>query len=236
MDPTFSREVYLQVLEKTVDNARKDLSRGVANDNKSILQSLDNLRERWRDRFTLTNDFTDDPNIRTPSRGGNRAQEKKKMKDRITGSTSSQRGTELIDGVLNDEDVTPVVPLSLKLPSSDPNKRLSDAFPDDMRPPTKRARAHSPPSPSTDAKPDAANQTFDDEEEPIITKEELDSDDSDSEPDDNDESSDSRVIGVCEKIKKGNKWKVTLRDVFANINQREYLFDKAICVLDNPWD
>lgn len=63
--------------------------------------------------------------------------------------------------------------------------------------------------------------------------EDLDSsDDSDVDGAESEDGAENLVLAQHDKVKKGNKWKITLRDGIVSIRGREYLFNKATCDLD----
>lgn len=249
------RETYLRVINATIESVREEFTERAVGDN--VIESLDLLKQRWEARLTQTHDFTEDPEIVdkpsvSAARGGKKAASKPSKKKGTANSNatrndtsagpktspinppSSRNGIAVAD-LTNDVDEAVSQPLPpvprLPIPKEEPDTevevvqvKMNKVEPVEVedskaeQPPTKRARTETP-----------------DDDDGVIDNvaEDLDSsDDSDVAGDESDEEVENLVLAQHEKVKKGNKWKIILKDGIISIRGREYLFNKATCDLD----
>lgn len=250
MNQTLIRDIYLRVIDTTVGGVRDELLERAVGEN--VMDSLDLLKQRWEARLTQTHDFSDDPNIKqstsTSSRGSNAAKKKKAAKktqsakkNKSPSASSSRNGVMSLTNLTNNDDEEPLpLPSVPRLPPTasssnpiQPKTEKVEVIALDDQPPTKRVRTHSPPPSSTDKTQPIIQEIDDDDGGSIINhKEDLDSDDSDVDGDESDEEAENLVLAQHEKVKKGSKWKIILREGIVSIDGREYLFNKATCDLD----
>lgn len=226
------REVYLRVIDATVETLKADLQeKGAA---ESVIDSITNLQSRWSDRFVHTHDFTDDPLIsdKPPSTKGAKRTSKYAAKKKAATKDPPPRNGSMSVASLTNKDSTlgpydnkpslppiPRVPKGKAEPKVEPKVEPKDALPDnaDKEPPRKRQRV-------------AGTRDADEE---VCTKEDLDSSDSDDESVTNDEEqAENLVLAKHDRVRKGPKWKVALREGIIAMRGREYLFNSATCELD----
>lgn len=254
------RDTYLRVIHNTIESIREEFTESAAGEN--ALESLELLKQRWEARLTQTHDFTEDPEmIDKPSvsaaRGGKKSaaksnKKKGNAKANAKANASSSNSTALsqsstnpptrnggisVADITNDTDEAvqpPLPPVPRFPPAFKPEPQLDDpeivevkvvkGGPSDTQgsktePPAKRARIERP-DPKDDGLVENAAEDLDS------------SDDSDVAGDESDEEAENLVLAQHEKVKKGHKWKVILKDGIVSIRGREYLFSKATCDLD----
>lgn len=220
------REIYLRVIDATIEGVRTELAE--KNPDEATLESLNLLKTRWATRLTHTHEFTDDPAlIDKPSsssagKGGKKATNKNAKKKGIASPKSparpaSRNGGISVAALTNQTDDSSIPGSSSQLGKSEPALRRSRDIKTEDEPPSKRPR-------------------HDLDEEPDHGGEDLDSsDDDDSDVNGNgseDEAAENLVLAQHDRVKKGPKWKVILREGIVSIRGREYLFNRATCDLD----
>lgn len=221
------RDIYLRVIDATIEGVRVECTERGADE--STLQSLVLLKSRWSTRLTHTHAFDDDPDlIEKPSsssaaKGGKKAAgknaKKKAASPKSPKPSSSRNGLISVAALTNQDDST--TPGRESVPGSEVQvgkpepflARARDVKTED-EPPAKRPRQE-----IDDGNIDHGG-------------EDLDSSDSDARNNDSDEEPENLVLAQHEKVKKGPKWKVSLREGIVSIRGREYLFNKATCDLD----
>ena len=217
MNQQVVKNICLRVIDATVETLRTELQeKGVPD---SVLESVNQLQARWSERFSHTHDFTDDPLISdkpAPTKSTKRKQTKKKNDKK---ESSSRNGSMSVAAITNREDAPfdndkaalPPVPRA----KGEPVVPKKEEPVDDLEPPKKRQRVSR------------------DDDEQIITDENLDSSDSDDDRhvDDNVEPA-NLVLAKHDRVRKGQKWKVGLKEGIVSIRDREYLFNNATCELD----
>lgn len=215
------KDVYLRVIDATLEAVRNEITEKGASEAK--LESLEVLKSRWADRLTQTHEFIDDPELRDRPSGSaakaKKAQKNQKRKGAPSGGPApkTRNGVMSVADLTNPSDSDPVKPEpQLQTKQEGALVRPAETKPDG-EPPAKRPR----PDPEDDG-------------EVIHGAEDLDSsdDDSDVKGGDEDEECENLVLAQHDRVKKGPKWKVILREGIISIRGREYLFNKATCDLE----
>lgn len=231
------REIYLRVIDATIESVRDEMTERSANED--TLTSLELLKTRWAARLTKCHDFTDDPAIvdrpsASAARGGKK-QAAGKGKKKLTPSGGmaipvaqtpttnppSRNGVIPVAALTHATDeVVPLPPVPRVQGKPEPS--LDDEVQEVKvePPPAKRARTDAKPKPKDDGRVEHTGEDLDS------------SDDSDAQDDDSDEEAENLVLAQHDKVRKGQKWKVILREGIISIRGREYLFNKATCDLD----
>lgn len=221
------RDIYLRVIDATIENVRAECTERGADE--STLQSLALLKSRWSTRLTHTHAFDEDPDLidkplsTNAAKGGKKAGgknvKKKPVSPKSPKPSSSRNGLISVAALTNPDDST--APGSESVPRSEVDVGKPEPFLARARdvkledePPAKRPRQD-----LDDGKIDHGG-------------EDLDSSDSDAKSDESDEAPENLVLAQHDKVKKGPKWKVALREGIVSIRGREYLFNKATCDLD----
>ncbi|PXF42785.1 Transcription initiation factor IIA subunit 1 [Gracilariopsis chorda] len=221
MNQAHVREVYLRVIDATIEGVRAELVEKGAD---AAIESLAVLKKRWAERLH-THDFSDDPAIIDKS-----------------SKSSSKKPTKKPD-----PNLTPKVPI--KSPASRngliPVKSLTNDTDESAAPPLPSIPRKSPPTPPSRAKADPQVVELNVEEPPLKRQrvpvddgqaedkgEALDSSDSEDGFEDDGEPAENLVLAQYEKVRKGPKWKLILKEGIVLIRGREYLFNKATCDLD----
>lgn len=244
-------DIYLKVIDATVEGVRAEL--GEKSSSEEVFESLDILKARWQARLTQTHDFSDDPqlvdrasiasNRGGKKHGGKTAKKKSPAPKPLKSSTPpSRNGGIPVAALTNDTDETtelPSVPRLLNPETKSETKSetkpevvIDDEVEEVVPPPSKRARVSNAQPVSNDRN---GNSVDDDDDDGRIDHvgEDLDSsDDSDVQGGDSDEETENLVLAQHEKVRKGQKWKVHLREGIISVRGREYLFHRATCDLD----
>lgn len=220
MNQSVVKEIYLRIIDATIEGSRAEINERGTDD--SAMESLNLLKSRWTTRLVHTHDFTDDPDIidkpsSSAGKGGKKGSAKNAKKGHSPKSpkspskpSSSRNGVLSVASLTNQTDDSKV-PASSKAEPSLIRQRDANAQTD---PPAKRRRV-------------------DIDDGPIPDRgEDLDSEDSDDEDADDDEEAENIILAQHDRVKKGPKWKVILREGIVSIRGREYLFNKATCDLD----
>lgn len=242
------RDVYLKVIEATVESVRAEfLERSIGED---ALEGLDILKARWQARLTQTHDFTEDPQLIDRSSATNRAGKKqggkaakKKASAPITeessASTTARNGGIPVAALTNDTDeVANPLPGPHMASHGAKLENIIDTDAHDAgveQPPSKRPRVVGSHPIASDSNGRAVDEADDEDDDGRVDNvgEDLDSsDDSDVQGGDSDEEAENLILAQHEKVRKGQKWKVHLREGIISIRGREYLFHKATCDLD----
>lgn len=218
------REMYLKVIEATVENARAEfVDNGVA---APTVAHLETLRQRWRERLLQTQDFSEDPMF---MRGGGGASSSRS-------ATRSVRAGQIVSmgpaglpagpgvratGGMKAEAVAVGASAGAGASSGAGSSagRGSKRKGDDTGPPSKRARR-------------TAEEEDDDEKYKDDSELGSSSGDSDIQSAGSDPEVDNFILAQHDRVRKGGKWKVQLKEGIAHINGRDYLFNKATCDLD----
>ncbi|CAN8068966.1 unnamed protein product [Agarophyton chilense] len=217
MNQAIVREVYLRVIDATIEGVRAELVEKGAAD--SAIDSLALLKKRWAERLH-THDFSDDPAIiERPSSSSKGSKSAKKLDPNLTPKVPlkpppSRNGVISVAALTNNVVETSRPPLP-----SIPRKTASPLAP------VKNERDVV----KTEERP-LKRQRIPDDGQAEDKGEELDSSDSESESDD--ETPENLVLAQYEKVRKGPKWKLILKEGIVLIRDREYLFNKATCDLD----
>lgn len=245
-------DIYLKVIDATVEGVRADFQEKSLSDD--VLEGLDILKARWQARLTQTHEFSEDPQLvdrasvassrGSRKHGGKAAKKKSPTSKPLKSSTPTARNGGIpVAALTNDADETTQLPSVPRLlnPETKSEVVTHDVTHDEVQevpvqpPPAKRARtASSQPVPSGRSGNTANNDDDDDDDGRIDNAgEDLDSsDDSDVQGGDSDEDSENLVLAQHEKTRKGQKWKVHLREGIISVRGREYLFHRATCDLD----
>lgn len=221
-------EIYLTVIDATIEGVRAECAEKGADE--ATMDSLARLKERWATRLTHTHDFTEDsaiidkPSSSSSAKGGKKSGKnaKKKGASPKSGKPSSSRNgvisvaalTNQTDDVKAEDSAAPVPGSSVHIgkPEPLPTTKPRDA---EGEPPAKRRR----PDPD-DGQIEHGGEDLDS------------SDDSDVQGAEADEDAENFILAQHDRVKKGPKWKVVLREGIVSIRGREYLFNKASCDLD----
>lgn len=223
MNQALVREIYLRVIDTTIEGVRTEFQDKGASD--AALDSLNRLKDRWTTRLTHLHDFTDDPTIidKPPASAKTGKKVPKGSKKKGSGpsaTTTPSRNGAISVAALTNNTVEYAGPPLPPVPRTAHPGGKRHAVPEVIEvkgeePPAKRPRTES---------------LADDEE--VLKGEDLDSSDSDSEDESEEEQAECFVLAQHERVRKGPKWKVNLREGIVSIRGREYLFNKATCDLD----
>lgn len=222
MNQAHVREVYLRVIDATIEGVRADLAE---KGDDAAIESLPLLKKRWAERLH-THDFSDDPTIIDKSSTKNSSKKPAKKPD---------------------PNLTPRVPIKPPAPRNGliPVKSLTNDTDESAAPSLPSVPRKSPPTPPSRVKTDPQVVELKVEEPPLKRQrlpvddglaedkgEALDSSDSEDESEDDDQPAENLVLAQYEKVRKGPKWKLILKEGIVLIRGREYLFNKAMCDLD----
>ena len=231
MNQSLVKEIYLRIIDATIEGSRAEINERGADD--SAMESLNLLKSRWTTRLVHTHDFTDDSEIidkpsSSAAKGGKKGSAKHGKKGLSPKSPKSPSKPASRNGVLSVASLTNQTDDSTVLSSSKSEGslvRASDASAH-TDPPAKRRRLDLDDGPTP-------NRRRVDDDDPIADRgEDLDSEDSDDQNNPSDEEAENMILAQHERVKKGPKWKVILREGIVSIRGREYLFNKATCDLD----
>ncbi|KAI0566475.1 Transcription factor 2A [Gracilaria domingensis] len=218
MNQAHVREVYLRVIDATIEGVRAELVDKGASD--SAVDSLVVLKKRWAERLH-THDFTDDPAIVEKPSSSSKNSKAKKPDPGLTPKVplkppASRNGVISVAALTNDteEQNGPSLPPVPRKTPSPPSKTRDD-------PEVVEVKVEERPR---------KRQRIPDDGKAEDKGEALDSSDSESESDD--EPPENLVLAQYEKVRKGPKWKLILKEGIVVIRDREYLFNKANCDLD----
>lgn len=215
------QEIYLRVIDATIEGVRAEFAEKGASD--ATLDSFALLKERWATRYTHTHDFTDDPSIidkpAASAKGARKLNKSHAKQSSKKSPPKNQNGVIPVAALTNgpEEYKDPSLPSIPRNPSSKQEPRPEVIEVKDDEPPLKRQRV-----------------VIDDKDDNDINKnEDLDSSDSEKSSESDDEIAENLVLAQHDRVKKGNpKWKVIMKEGIVNIRGREYLFNKATCDLD----
>lgn len=238
------REIYLRILDATIESVREEFSERAAAE--PVFESLDLLKSRWSARLTQTHDFSDDPALvdrpaASTARGGKKPKSKKKGAVPVTATAPTpaapkpppaalptRNGVIPVAALTNatDEAVQPLPTIPRVAAKLQPDDEVQEVRV--QPPPAKRARTDAVVAPSAPpAKKEEDDGCFGNEGEDLDS-----SDDSDVADNDSDEQAENMVLAQHDKVRKGQKWKIILREGIISIRGRDYLFNKATCDLD----
>lgn len=234
------KEIYLRVIDATIEGARAEFIEKGFNEK---IETLQQLKDRWSIRFTEMRDFTDDPELvdrPSSSAKGSKAKKSKKSKDNPNlvpvfkdpekkspgkqqkSSDKSthpiQNGKVSVENLTNANDDSVVIPRKPKseIVKTEPGAEVITIADDE--PPAKRQR-----------------REMTDEKE-VNKSENLDSSDSDEDirgvNEEDEAKAENFILAQHDRLRKGNKWKIPLREGIVHIRGKEYLFNKATCDLE----
>lgn len=239
-------DIYLKVIDATIEGVRTDFQEKSLSDD--VLEGLDILKARWQARLTQTHEFSEDPqlvdrasvasNRGARKQGGKAAKKKSPTSKPLKSSTPTARNGGIpVAALTNDADETAELPSVPRL--LNPETKSEFITHDEVQevpvqpPPAKRARTSSSQSVPSGTSGNVVISDDDDNGRIDNVGEDLDSsDDSDVQGGDSDEETENLVLAQHEKVRKGQKWKVHLREGIISVRGREYLFHKATCDLD----
>lgn len=238
------RDLYLKIIDETVENVRTQLD---DQPDSRALESLDILKSRWQARLTQTHDFKEDPRIidhssvkRKGKKIGGMARNKTLGSTSVRPSRSSRNGGISVAALTNDIDAAAKLPSIPRFPDAFAKKE--NIIEDDevqevpvQQRPTKRARLSRRSQVSSSHNTNTVIILDDDDDKSHIENlgENLDSsDDSSLQSSDSDEEPENFILAQHEKVRKSQKWKVHLRDGIISIRGKEYLFHRATCDFD----
>lgn len=207
------KEIYLRVIDATIEGVRAEFAEKGVSD--AVVDSLTMLKSRWVDRLTHTHDFSEDPAavdkpVSSATAKGAKKTAGKGVKRKVHSPPvkSSRNGLIPVTDLTNDDNADPAT-------LGKPEPYLNDCknTKREGEPSTKRQR----------------RESNDDHFE--HGGEDLDSTD-ESDGDESDENAENLILAQHDRVRKGPKWKVILKEGIVSIRGREYLFNKATCDLD----
>lgn len=228
MNQEHVKEIYLRVIDATVESVRTEMQE--KNMDEASIESLSLLKQRWATRLTHTHDFTDDPEIidkpasSANSKGGKKptgknAKKKGGASPKSPGRLAPGRNGAMSVAALTNHADDSAIAVGSVAASSHGKVEHSLLHPRDVK---------------TEDEPAAKRPRPDLDDQPVQCGEDLDSsDDSDVNGNESDdEAAENLVLAQHDRVKKGPRWKVILKEGIVSIRGREYLFNKATCDLD----
>lgn len=246
MSCTSVKEVYLRVIDATIARTKSELEEE-GEPNERLIATLDHLRTGWQTRLLRSQVFDERTEAQAAVREGRIVKNEIPTEKAEQGSTQKTLPPVRYDKMYSasasgaGRPAGPVGRPQPHIPAA-AKKEHAPAVVEKVpqgdgpgeEPPAKRARVDSAELKEDGSRPgrdvaageaDVANGNPGDEESESSVDSELEGDSDQEDPD-------HFILAQHDKVRKGQKWKVMLRDGVVHINGRDYLFGRATCDLE----